>query len=264
MVENEDNDLQWWEESSISDTNFWANDTECKDNERDLYSNLTDDAFNKFAPTWTYYKTSYDPEKDPIYGEDNTRFIQRKFFVKGYIDDMPEEVTNYHISGIMGIDIVRVFITKSHFKLASTYGLAIDEGEFNEEFSQDPTAVTNGENTYESFTPKIGDILLLNSNKIFYEIINIRDTLEQFLNKPNNYELVLRVYKDNKLTVDKTHPTLQNPDDLIYTVAQENFEDFENFTDYLKINKEVLDEFDKFKFEEKEPKDNIDDVFGGW
>lgn len=221
---------------------YWRDDTECKDNERYLYDSVLTDTYNKFAVTWIYYPTTYNITYDRVFKEDQNRFVIRAFSALGYIEDIPPEHKTYNIEGIVGIDIVRAYFSISHFTEAATF-----------------SGVTSG--AYESYTPTVGDICYLTSNGVFYEVISVKTTVEQFLNRSHNYEVVMKIYRDNKMTVSADSPTLI--DNVILTVCTSALSATTQFEDYLAINTDVDEMVSSIEYIPK-PGEETGDAFGGW
>lgn len=233
----------WFNLPQVPFNDYWRDDTECRDNERDLYDSLITDTYNKFACVWVYYPTTYNITYDRVFKEDQNKFVIRGFSAMGFVEDIPPEHKSWQLAGIIGQDIVRAFFSKGHFAEASTY-------------SGSTSAV------YNSYKPTVGDICYLTPNNIFYEVINVKETVEQFLNRPHNYELVLRVFRDNKMTVSADSPTLPFTDP-IYTVCTSAQSATEQFHDYLAINTKVDELFSAIEYIPK-PGEKSSNAFGGW
>lgn len=230
----------WLNDAQVPWNSYWRDDTECKDNERELYSTLITDTYNKFACVWVYYPTSYNITYDRVFKEDQNKYVIRAFSAMGYIEDIPAEHKSFNLEGIIGLDIVRAYFSISHFTEASTY-----------------SGITSG--IYGSYSPAVGDICYLTPNSAFYEVINVEDTIEQFMNRPNNYEVTMRVFKDNKMTVSATIPFT----DPIYTVCSSAASATEQFHDYLAINSDVDVLISAIEYQPK-PGEKIQDAFNGW
>jgi len=230
----------WLNDAQVPWNSYWRDDTECKDNERELYSTLITDTYNKFACVWVYYPTSYNITYDRVFKEDQNKYVIRAFSAMGYIEDIPAEHKSFNLEGIIGLDIVRAYFSISHFTEASTY-----------------SGITSG--IYGSYSPAVGDICYLTPNSAFYEVINVKDTIEQFMNRPNNYEVTMRVFKDNKMTVSATIPFT----DPIYTVCSSAASATEQFHDYLAINPDVDILISAIEYQPK-PGEKIQDTFNGW
>jgi len=233
---------EWINDPQVPSTSYWRDDTECKDNERFLYNSLLTNSNNMFAPIWQYYPTTYNLITDRVFKEDSNRMVIRSFSASGMIEDIPPEHRSYKLEGLVGNDIVRAWFSVVHFTEASTYsGLS--------------------PNIYPSWSPAIGDYLYLTSNGLFYEVINVNDAIELFLNRQHNWELVMRVYRDNKLTVSAGSPTLVN--DVILQVCTSAASATTQFNDYLEINEDINDLITPIEYDEQTGEQPVN-PFGGW
>lgn len=233
---------EWINDPQVPSTSYWRDDTECKDNERFLYNSLLTDSYNKFAPIWQYYPTTYNLVTDRVFKEDSNKMVIRSFSASGMIEDIPPEHRSYKLEGLVGNDIVRAWFSQVHFTEASTYsGLTPD--------------------VYPSWSPAIGDYLYLTSNGLFYEVINVNDAIELFLNRQHNWELVMRVYRDNKLTVSAGSPTLVN--DVILQVCTSAASATTQFNDYLEINEDLNELIKPIEYDEQSGEQSAN-PFGGW
>lgn len=233
---------EWFNSAQVPFNSYWRDDTECKDNERNLYDTLMTDSFNKFACVWIYYPTTYNIIYDRVFKEDRNKFIIRGFSAMGYIDDIPSNHKTWNIEGIIGQDIVRAYFSIAHFKDVSTYQ-------------------NNDQNVYPKYSPQVGDICYLTPNSMFYEVINVKTTVEQFLNRSHNYELTLRVFRDDKMTVSADSPTLIN--DPILTICASEVSATTPTVDFLSVNSFVDDTVIPIEYSDK-PGEKKSDSFGGW
>ena len=233
---------EWINDPQVPSTSYWRDDTECKDNERFLYNSLLTNSNNMFAPIWQYYPTTYNLITDRVFKEDSNKMVIRSFSASGMIEDIPPEHRSYKLEGLVGNDIVRAWFSQVHFTEASTYsGLTPD--------------------VYPSWSPAIGDYLYLTSNGLFYEVINVNDAIELFLNRQHNWELVMRVYRDNKLTVSAGSPTLVN--DVILQVCTSAASATTQFNDYLEINEDLDELIKPIEYDEQSGEQSAN-PFGGW
>lgn len=211
------------------------------DNERELYRDLTTEAYNRFGVCLTYYIVSYDPKYDKIWGEDNNRRFIRKFELMGFYPLQTEEKM-WTKFAIQGIDEFSIFISKDHFRVACTYG--------------DRRVVGNiGKNTYPIYVPKEGDVVQSMYNKYLYEITNVKEeALMIHLNKRYVWELVVRPYMDEHLSLDPTTSASMG------TVSA-----FVNTTpDIFNIANEVQSAADINSYKPKSCERPPKDPFGGW
>ncbi|MCQ2210728.1 MAG: hypothetical protein MJZ34_10590 [Paludibacteraceae bacterium] len=184
----------------------------------DLVDDLTTGMQNMSSFKWTYYVMSKDVIRDKILGEDQLQYIERAFYMTGYMEQMPTMVKSYQMQGIWNQDILQVFVPKT-FQYFSTYG----------------TSTRNVPETYDFLKePRIGDLMYLEKNGIFYEIIDVKYYTEAFNLKSHSYTLTLRVWKDTKATIldNDTIPK----DDPIFAVTTYPLESDKNFDDPLKLN----------------------------
>ena len=160
-------------------------------NERFLYDLMITEAYNKHGVCCSYYIVSYNTNHDRIFGEDNNRRVERKFSVMTYFD-LPYETKTFTNQGIGWSDIFHVFVSMKHFQTASTLD-------------------TSGVPTYPTYIPRVGDILLTEYNNVFYEIISVKNQVEQFLQHQHAWDLVVKVIRDTSLSFNpSTSATTQD------------------------------------------------------
>jgi hypothetical protein len=158
-------------------------------NDKKLYDSVITEAYNKFGVPMVYYVVDYDKNYDKIFGEDMDRVIERKFNCMAYYE-LQEEIEMFTKWGIEGIDNFHLYISKSHLEIASTYNI---DGTMS--------GSTSGEGTYPSYTPKRGDIIRSVYNDRWYEIVNIQQEQEQFLQTKHSWDLIVKIRKDEHMTV---------------------------------------------------------------
>ena len=160
-------------------------------NERFLYDLMITEAYNKHGVCCSYYIVSYNTSYDRIFGEDNNRRVERKFSVMTYFD-LPYETKTFINQGIGWSDIFHVFVSMKHFQTASTLD-------------------TSGVPAYPTYIPRVGDILLTEYNNVFYEIISVKNQVEQFLQHQHAWDLVVKVIRDTSLSFNpSTSATTQD------------------------------------------------------
>lgn len=153
--------------------------------DKTLYDSLITEAYNKFGVPLVYYIVTYDVNYDKIFGEDNNKRVLRNFNVQGYYD-LPKEMEQYSQFMIEGLDNFHIHISKKHFETASTYG------------GISTSALEGDESAY---TPHEGDILKAKYNDYWYEIIQVKQQEEQFLQEQHSWDLTVKPLKDEHLTV---------------------------------------------------------------
>lgn len=225
------------------------------DNERDLDDEVTMDAYGLAGLRVVYYKTYEDLNRDKLYGEDQLKMIERSWFFMGYIQQLPSNVRTYHLDGIWGEDTVTMYCSIDAFKYYSTYG-NIDK---------------NTPEIYDIAEPKIGDIIYIPQNDVFYRIHDVKYYTEAFGLAKHTYTLTLKVYRDNKWSISADSPTLMDRNDPVYKIAPESLPVQYEINDPLKINDDLHDHetvnmFDYGYKPEEETNENpaYYDPFGGW
>lgn len=139
--------------------------------DRDLYSTLLTEAYNKFGVPCEYYLSTFDTDHNKIFGEDGNRYFIRKFPVMAYYI-LPKELELWSKWGIEGLDNFQMSISKKHFSAVCTSG------------------------NYEYIRPKEGDVIQANYNNRYYEIIDVGEEEEMFLQKKHTWILTVSVFKD--------------------------------------------------------------------
>lgn len=199
--------------------------TNISEGESDNQEAVTTDAYGTYGLKLVYYKVSLRTDADPLYGEDALQVVERAFFFNGYTEKIPSNVRTYQLQGILGEDLVQVYVGKTAFKYWSTYG----------------GADRNTPNAYDGFEPRIGDVVYFPANDTFYEIRDVKYYNEAFGLSPHTYTLTLKVYKDCKFTIKTDDPTLQDRADPIWNVATSGFSASAMTTDILKMNGIIKD-----------------------
>ena len=164
--------------------------TKCQpsyNNERKLFDTLVTEVYNKHGVCMTFYVTSFDLNYDKVWGEDNDRKFVRKFPIMAYFT-MPREEKLWSKFGIEGLDSFSMFISKSHFKDASTFD-----------------AATNNMGVYDSYNPKIGDVIVSEYNDFMYEITEVKEEAGMYIqSKQHLWELVVKPFKDRNMELSGT------------------------------------------------------------
>ena len=164
-------------------------------NDRCLYQTLLSEGNNIYGTPMMYYVVSYDTTYDPLFGEDDDRRVARKFPIKA-VYQLPKELEKYAEVGIEGLDMFPMYVSKKHFVEASRY---------------DTSGVTlyphvSGDATmmYESYTPKAGDIIRAEYTNLYYEILDIGEEEEVFLQEKHSWIFTVRRFRDEHLTLSGT------------------------------------------------------------
>lgn len=188
--------------------------------ESDNVEAMSTDAYGTYGLKLVYYKVSHNLEVDPVYGEDQLQVVDRSFYFIGYTESIPPNVRTYQLQGIMGEDLLQVYVGKTAFKYWSTYG------------GKDK----NSPKVFDDIEPRIGDVVYLPVNDTFYEIRDVKYYNSAFGLASHVYTLTLKVYKDCKFTIDSSNETLSDSNDPIYTVATSSFSSSAQIEDPLKVN----------------------------
>lgn len=209
-------------------------------NERRLYDNLATEFINQHGVCLSYYITSWDVTYDSIVGEDNNRFFERTFDFMGYYT-LPREDKIWTKFGIEGMDSFSIFVSKLHFKDASTFGNNQVQGNI-------------GVNTYENYIPKIGDVIISKYNHFIYKVVEVKEETNMFLmSKQHMWELIVKQFKDEHIGV--TLETSASMGDII---------DYTNKTnDIFNISGEVESKNDQIKYNPSQNEQQVN-PFGDW
>jgi hypothetical protein len=164
-------------------------------NDRCLYDVLLSEGNNIYGTPMTYYVVTYNKTYDPLFGEDSNRKIERKFPVKA-VYQLPKELEQYAKFGIEGLDTFPMYVSKKHFQQASKY-------------SSSGTTLyppTSGINTsaHGEYIPHAGDIIKANYTNLLYEIIDIGEEEEMFLQKKHTWVMTVRTFRNERLSLSAT------------------------------------------------------------
>ena len=219
--------------TSSSSTCTTVSGQSVSENEVTLADGVSIQGLTLYGLKMVYYRVEHGPNRkkysgyDRIFGEDELELISRSFYFSGYVEQIPSNVKAYQIQGIWGEDIMTVYVARDSFKYFSTYG-----GEDK-----------NTPEVYDSLTtPYIGDIIYLPNNGIFYEILDVKEYNEAFGLASHTWTITARVWKDIKLTIDNTNPTLPSTDP-IYNVTTSAYPAQTQTDDILKLNDKLTDDF---------------------
>ena len=170
-----------------------------------MYDLLITEAYNLHGVAMSYFVLSYDVDKDRIFGEDNTRVVQRTFDFQAYFE-LPRDQRSFSVMGMTWNDIFYIYVSKRHFSAASKY--------------------RNGVPSESEYIPHVGDLVRLSYNELkdpeknirlnsdypepndlmresafnttYYEIVMVKQQTEEFLQKSHSWDLIVRVYRDER------------------------------------------------------------------
>jgi len=136
------------------------------DNDRDLAAIVNMEMWNMFGVKIIFYKTTYDVERDKVWGEDVDRYITDEWNVMSYFQ-LPKENKVWSKFGIEGVNDFSIYISKLHFR--------------------DQT---------DNYIPRIGDLILTPYNNKLYEISEVKEEAPMFmLSKQYAWEIIVKKAK---------------------------------------------------------------------
>lgn len=211
------------------------------DNERELHREFVTEAYNKFGICMTYYIVSYDTQYDRIWGEDNNRRFSRKFEFMAFYPLQTEEKM-WTKFGINGIDQFSIFVSKDHYRVASTFGQTQVRGNI-------------GQGTYPVYVPKTGDVVQSMFNSYLYEITAVKEeAMMVHLNKRYTWELVVRPYMDEFISMDADTSASMGTISAFTNVIPDIFD----------IRNDAISASMAMAYDPKSCERPTRDVFGGW
>lgn len=168
---------------------FDANNNECYKREAALMASLTSEAYNNFGFEVEYYIKKISTKQDKLYGEDTLENFERRFKLKVYTDNVPQLQRQYELQGMAYTEIVTLQATIAHFTEASTVDYI------------------TGEQVWDSYYPKIGDVMYFPWCDLYYEVLNVKEFAENtsFLQTPITFTFSLRVWRNSHESVDITN-----------------------------------------------------------
>lgn len=203
------------------------------ENEVAMSDGVTIQGLNLYGLKMVYYRVEHGPDReehsgyDRIFGEDSLELISRAFYFKGYLEHIPSNVKSYQIQGIWGTDIVTLYIARGSFGYFSSYG----------------GSDRNSPDIYPQLaSPAIGDIVYLPNNDTFYEVLDVKEFSEAFGLASHTWTVTMRVWKDRKLTIDASSPTLP-ADDPVYDITTSAYDAQYLTKDIFGLNDRVTDDF---------------------
>jgi len=155
------------------DMRFWDKDSPCKQAETNMFSSLLTNAYNQAGVDCWWYVVDWSNENERVFGEDNDRWILRKFKFRGYVEELPPDERQFNVFGIEGLDRFHMFITKVHYTDASKF----DE---------------NGSLAYPEYLPKLGDVIMMTSNNFFYDVVSVTDRPVMVNERAITWDITLR------------------------------------------------------------------------
>lgn len=227
---------------------------DCYKSETALMSSITSEAYNKFGFDVEYFIKDVNTKRDEILGEDVLENIVRRFRLKVYASDIPSLQKQYELQGMIFNEIITVQCTIQHFNEASRYDNNTEELK------------------YDSYLPKIKDLMFFKYANLYYEILNVKthEDGSVFLSTPITYTFHLRVWRNVHENVDYSSNNDDNMDYLrSYVELSETFDmnkssKIDSNSDVLSVNKYVEKEDEKQALYNKDVKNKSIDPFDGW
>lgn len=202
-----------YQEYSDVPNDYITKSTHDYDNERELYSVLATEAFLNFGTPITYYFTSFNTSADPVYGED-AKHIFTSAVEMQMMFEFPNRSRVYDQFGITSVETFNMYVTMDHF---------------------DATTGGNGYKPYIGQKPKIGDVVRSNYRDpfgyTFYEISNVNQTTNQFIQGQYFWTLTCKLYNDSRIFADESLK-----DDPIYTNTNQSHDIFD-LNDHVDLRK---------------------------
>jgi hypothetical protein len=164
------------------------------DNERLLYDSLVSEAINIHGVEMIYYALTYDVNYNKIWGEDNDRRYERCFAFMAYYE-LPKEDNNFTKLSIEPFDTVIMTISKKHFENASLYD--------SEGFRQPQLS---------AYKPKIGDIIKAGYSNYYYEIVDINQEENMFLQSKHTWTFTVKPFKNEHHSIQESELPFQQND----------------------------------------------------
>lgn len=234
----------------LNSVNSWFNSNNpCYDNEKKLFSKLTAEALDHAGARADWYVVDYSLENERVFGEDNDRYVVANFPLKLYFEVPPSSRT-YTQFGIEGVENYKVYIGKLAF---SSYA--------KKYYGRD-------------YKPMVGDLVRTKFDGIFYEVVSVLDTDNQFRNTQHSWTITLKPWENGmikyreevgvkneemKQTMDGENGIVECPPPELVSIK----EYLDNGSDTLKQNEVIEEEKKKVMYEPLDPHDtSVDDPFG--
>jgi hypothetical protein len=171
------NGLDWNQGSSMAN-GWFSYQQSAHDNESALYEILMTDCYNQYGYIGDYYIATFSTSADSnkLFGEDSNRYFHRKFPITLH-GELPKEDQLWSRFMIESIDNFQMFCTKRNFSESSS------------------------QNGYTSYVPKVGDIIYFPHSNRFYEVIDVGQEEEMFLQRKHTWVFTLSEYKDTNISL---------------------------------------------------------------
>lgn len=229
---------------------YFDSTASCYASETALMESLTSEAYNTYGIKVQYFVKNVDIKRDPLWAEDPLENIVRRFDLNVYAESIPTLQRQYDLQGMIYTEVITLQATIAHFDEASRIDFE------------------TGNPSYESYVPKIGDIMYMYYSGLYYEIINVKPFAEgsTFLGKPITYTFSLRVWRNDHQLVDafnenkdtmediRSYAELGETFNIDETATHEKTSNITSESDMLAINQDVKKDVDKHEI----PMDNVE------
>lgn len=202
------NDPEWSYEDNKGISPYFKRQNGFKDHER--YNRISKNYVIREGTLVKYYVTSYNPDNDPLYKEDNNRIVERYFDLPLMMTFQPE-LELYARFGVQHMDEFETHVHMSLFLELNYASLrksgvqpACDPNDHNPIWSQ---------RGYEDFRyygytaaqifPKASDYLKVEAFNTLYQVENVKNAAPEFEHRQRKYwwKLFLKDAMDNGSTV---------------------------------------------------------------
>lgn len=229
----------------------------CYNDDRCLYDKLTAEMINTFGWDIVYFQTTSDIKYDPIFQEDPTKRMIRKFSFRLFYQ-LPTRARQYTKWGIELTESVIGTVSKESFKInIGTYDTTTKWWE-NMGMTEEEVLSMG---VLKQTKPKIGDLIYLKDNDTYYEVVDVDDRQGEnelnFGHAPVWY-IYLKVMKDDHLSyISETVKTTINDGEggvIPIKVADSETQSGQNLNDFFDIKKPVSEEMElrKVAYEEND------------
>jgi len=138
--------------------------------EKELFELQITEYINQHGVCCVYYITTYNPNYNRIWGEDNDSFFVRSFDFMAMFE-LPTEIGVHSVQGFNLQETFHMYTTQKHFSAALR---------------------TNGicSQFYDDATPNVGDIIQSKYNHRFWEIVDVSfESRDMFLQTKHTWDL---------------------------------------------------------------------------
>lgn len=185
---------------------FFQYQTTAYDCERELYEKISAEAININGVEMVYYVLTFDINYNKIWGEDNDRRYERCFAFMSYYE-LPREDNNATPLGLEPFNVVMITVSQKHFEIASKYDAY---GYLQPQLS--------------AYKPKIGDIIKSKYNNYFYEIVDVNQEENMFLQSKHFWTFTCKPFINEHYDIKESNLPFQ--DDKSFDAGE--FKDLKN------------------------------------